>query len=389
MIVGLGLVSHAQQGVFLPIYFVQGNLIHQLGPNTPINHNVLFYQLTPQTYGVNQNFTGSTGLNNKFPYLINVFRSQYFGAFNLSPGTYKIGVPTGADGYGADPVDIVISGNGFDTKDLNLVLGGGGGLLPPAGTLALQIARNGADVEVTWDSINNKNVQIFARVGDGTGKFSNTPGDWVQVVKDDVLVNNPLPPGSFAIAAGKLTHKKQVGVDTANLAEVYYRGLKQGIVASAISNDPNFPNPPGTTYIASAWPVGKVNVNVTSGPNLFATPFTNQSAAISNALFTQIDVNNVEVYQFDDQAKTYTKATFTGGNWTYVGGPAEEIKPGNAFWVKNWTGILTVMGNNINQQFTRTIYPGANLLGSPSARGMDLGQAGLLPKAGHEMYLFD
>ncbi|MDD5593386.1 MAG: hypothetical protein PHG97_01420, partial [Candidatus Margulisbacteria bacterium] len=42
-----------------------------------------------------------------------------------------------------------------------------------------------------------------------------------------------------------------------------------------------------------------------------------------------------------------------------------------------------------NQQFTRTIYPGANLLGSPSARGMDLGQAGLLPKAGHEMYLFD
>jgi len=98
------------------------------------NRIVVFYKTAPAD-GYALDTSGSTGLSGRAgEFMLNALEDW---RLEISPGTYSIAIVKGADGYGKNPTELIITGQGFDTSlDLALVLGEGidqpsGRALPP------------------------------------------------------------------------------------------------------------------------------------------------------------------------------------------------------------------------------------------------------------------
>lgn len=114
-----------RSGVFFPFYWVFGEAESSVPSISVDDRLVVIYEGSADTIDTLYGYAIIS--NSKFvsnPFLTNI----------LVPGnTYKVAIAQGDDGYGAEPVDITISGLGYDMLGSKLVLAYGAGPTAPGG----------------------------------------------------------------------------------------------------------------------------------------------------------------------------------------------------------------------------------------------------------------
>ena len=136
MVISVGLIAHAQitmpsprAGVFFPIYWVLGNAVataEASDAGVSVENRLVAIYL-PDARGNIKTLYGY-GYIKEGTLAINPFTVR-----NIEPGeTYKAAIPQGEDYYGSEPVDVTISGLGFDRLSENLVLAYGAGPSAPS-----------------------------------------------------------------------------------------------------------------------------------------------------------------------------------------------------------------------------------------------------------------
>jgi len=119
-----GLLANATQAqtAFTPIYWITGAVTAQLGV-TIEGRRVVFYQ-DPIDNGYSDNIVGISGLAGRpNDYALNAFEDH---RLNITAGqNYRVATVRGADNMGAGPVNVTLSGIGYDIVNLALVQGGG------------------------------------------------------------------------------------------------------------------------------------------------------------------------------------------------------------------------------------------------------------------------
>lgn len=133
----VGFAARAQH-VYLGMYWIAGGVIAPEGVTTA-DRQVVFYKGPLDNNqivgGYADDIVGPSGLSGQpDQYIMNAFEDY---RLNIVPGTYQVAIPNDnpsdpAAGYGADPVDVVVTGKGFEIVPVNLVLALDAGLLPPA-----------------------------------------------------------------------------------------------------------------------------------------------------------------------------------------------------------------------------------------------------------------
>ncbi|MFC1568576.1 hypothetical protein ACFL37_02650 [Candidatus Margulisiibacteriota bacterium] len=133
----------------------------------------------------------------------------------------------------------------------------------PYGTVPLNISRVGSNIQITWDPM-FRDPQIYVRVGDGSGQYTDTYNSMVWVPASD-----PSRSGEFDdvsdLADNELVHNNQVGDASTTHPEVYYKALQAGVTTNM--RDPvSFQR-----CIEIAWAVGKVDLLMSKGWNSVST----------------------------------------------------------------------------------------------------------------------
>jgi hypothetical protein len=360
----LSLAAAAQDpGVFLPFYFVYDDVVVHDGGLSVNNHTAVFFQNHPMVSVTSDIDTAQT-----YPFIMNIMRARYFSKFNVNPGdVFNIGVAIGADNYGLDPILYNMTGDGFDKVDLTLYNGQGQGLLPPDGTVPIDIGTGSPDVKITWDPVAYPHVDVYRMEGDGTGQYDKNYSVRWQLVSDDdqdgeYVDSNYIADGPF---------------------EAYYKALEDG-------RDPN-------VYIPLAWGVGKYDLDLISGYNLASTPLIPlHGNSIDETFLDQsgggLRTQDTEVYYFNESAGLTIKAQFDNGTWKYFPNTPYSIDLGHAYWVKIPSGTkrLSVMGAVIVSNNHRILgASGFSLMSSPlPVYYPDLAAAGLPSLGTDEIFLF-
>ena len=265
-ILSLGLAASAKPPLFTAIYWVKGEVVAPallpLDFKGLEGRKVVFYHGDWPQDNYIIGIVGTEGLSGQAGrYIINIL-----GDGNLiidSSEPYNIAVANDPeDNYGADPVLVSITGNGFETVDLVLAEGAGPVLPEIAGPLTIKRLDDnvGADIEVSWDATEFPTPQIYILDADDKSDiFINTPGQWTKVAENGEIINGLNPSlGNFEYSEGKLTHKGEV---RSGKAQIYYKLISQGAQISKLKDAPA---------------VGKFNINLTKTETLnSSTLFTN------------------------------------------------------------------------------------------------------------------
>jgi len=123
LFLALGFSSQAQM-LYNGIYWVDGR-ISPPANDTSVSTNgriVVFYQTTPGD-GYAMDTSGPTGLSGRTgEFMLNAMEDW---RMTIAPGTYRIAIVKGLDNYGVNPVEVTISGKGWDTINLQLEYGAG------------------------------------------------------------------------------------------------------------------------------------------------------------------------------------------------------------------------------------------------------------------------
>ncbi|MBN2057604.1 MAG: hypothetical protein JW782_02255 [Candidatus Saganbacteria bacterium] len=128
--------SGALDPFFTGIYWIYGGISDPDGVGIEGRQVCFFKEISGKSIvgGYADDLAGTVGQSGKAAqYLINPFEDW---RLEIAAGTYMVAIPNDnpadpANGYGADPVDVVLTGYGYDAAAKNLVLMKGAGLLPP------------------------------------------------------------------------------------------------------------------------------------------------------------------------------------------------------------------------------------------------------------------
>lgn len=227
----------------------------------------------------------------------------------------------------------------------------------PPGTVKLYISRVSNDIKISWEATKyGNNPQIFAMIGDGTGKYSNTydPATW-KVIAQGGTLQNPAGFGTFSSynvtsGIGSLIHAGQVGGVTGSIAEVYYKGIKEGETVSA--------------RLPSAEAVGKVDYLFEQGNTYFNYPFV--SSADVNTVFGTSGIPDLcKILNYQKSTDKFSPSTFST---TWLDPFTLELGKGYVFFNYSTSPInLTLVGavNKTPDTFSSNISTGNNYLGLP------------------------
>ena len=153
------------------------------------DRRVIFYRVLPGGF-VEVRATleaGATQLEGPGQYAINIYDERSLPIVSDPNVHYKVAIaqdPT--DSYGADPVDVVVTGQGYQIKPLQL----GYNLGPPMpldGAVPLTISFDGTNnIKISWDNVTYPNPTIYVyyqnnNTGDGTGQYFNLKDYWVDI----------------------------------------------------------------------------------------------------------------------------------------------------------------------------------------------------------------
>lgn len=131
-ILGLGFMAAKAQQVYLGMYWIAGGVSDPNNVGTE-GRKVVFYKDDPAN-GFADDIVGIAGLAGRSAeYALNAFEDY---RLPITPGTYKAAIVKGEDNYGADPVEVIVTGNGYDLASTNLVLMFGAGIGDPGSRLS-------------------------------------------------------------------------------------------------------------------------------------------------------------------------------------------------------------------------------------------------------------
>lgn len=258
----------------------------------------------------------------------------------------------------------------------------------PPGTVRLSIERaadaRGSAVRVRWASTRVPDIYMA----------SSYPGaDWTRIV-DGTAVPPSVISADFSPSSPTeyIDHRNQVGT---GISQVYYKGLIAG-------NDM-------ATFLSSAEAVGKFNWTCAQGFNLVSLPFrsfgTTEVAAVvgtqlPSALSTEPSNN---IYNYEEAAGASYKASYISSAWSFTSPFRLNLSKG--YWVEvnkpqsPEPTIVTVVGA-VNEEASRSIIRGFNLLGSPLAASREVEAArftagtpgafsGTAVDPGDQIYVYD
>lgn len=367
--------SAAANYIFYPIYIVTGAITQDAGlPSnvTSEGKDVTFYLDTQKT-------TAKAG---KGSYLINVNAIDPPALPFAQVGTtYYVYIQNSvqgnpANGYGADPVPVVLSGNGFDTVNLYYRKGGGAEITTPPVVLAegpviLSIARatNGTDLVVSW-KLNpddhslqgDEKVDIYALTG---SDYDNGKQGWVKIVSSDILEQG-VEGYTIDNTKKELTCVGQNGMGT---SEAYFKA----VLAGTNRND----NAKG---LKKSVAVGKINVALKAGQSeLVAVPLYLTDA--DNQII-KYDTSKLIPDQFKDGQLLYNnggliRLTRTNSAWDSTTG----IELASGFWLMSKeNATLTFIGKILNKNYNKKLAQKSELYGYPLPKSVDNTKLGIDPQ---------
>ena len=124
------------QPVYMGLYWITGSVSDPDSVGTE-GRQVCFYETLENNAivgGYADDLCGTVGLSGRAnQYMINAWEDF---RLLIRPGTYYVAIPNDnpadpANGYGADPVEVTVTGQGYDIVSNNLVLMRGAGIAPP------------------------------------------------------------------------------------------------------------------------------------------------------------------------------------------------------------------------------------------------------------------
>lgn len=311
-----------------------------------------------------------------------------FGSYkiiNISPGDYFLAAE--ANGYLPSYQTVKIEENKIVKVDFALTVG----YTAPPGTVALMISRieGTPNIKISW-SVGNLPGQIAAPnlidlymlEGDGSGVFKNNNdgNTWKLVIQQGNLQDPADLNFILNITEHYLIHKDQFGKVP---AEVYYKGTTPLPDGSPALGENPFPSAPA---------VGKINITLNAAPkwNLISMPFEIMKNSKGMDITEQLKENGTVLYGFNDATQQTSKASFDGNAWL-IEGPEYEAQAGKAFWA--WSpSVKTIssLGKVLQSAFTRTLYPGFNLIGYPFPNNIpSFADTPLKADPGNAAYWFD
>ncbi len=356
--------------LFTSIYWVQGQVNLPDGNPDDISvsdRTVVFYKTWTGEHV--SDIVGTGGLSGRAgEYMINIFSN---GALPIDPGqTYYVAVENDPDdNYGAYPVEVTITGNGYETVDLTLALGGGPGVEEPPvelGTFWIDRVGDGVgdNIKIGWDPDIYKDPTIYAMIGNGTGQYSNLlSAGWMEIFRGGKL--NPEGVSGLSLGTvdidptdGFLILKGHVGQEA---PEAYFK-----IFSTVPADDAAFANAPA---------IGKVNVTLQGeaanpGKNLISYPFIAASMKIKDILGDGNDAQwqegDMVQYKFAP-SPAYLSAVYTADKlWKDAANTANEPAFDVDYRFGNWAIVkgqreITFVGNVLADNSTVAVYNGAGL----------------------------
>jgi parallel beta-helix repeat protein len=223
-----------------------------------------------------------------------------------------------------------------------------------ANFIPLSIARAadtaGSDIVVSWDE--PAVPDIYLLTGAGEGVYTDATTGWTKVT-------NPTAAG-FTQSGSELHHTAQVRGGT---TESYYKALPAGADIDGL---------------LSTEAVGKFNISLTGGNNLFSLPLIPDNTAIGGGatLGSQLFGLSPRVYKFEPLTG-YTVAYESGGSWA---GSLTTLAADSGYWIKlNGARVITVIGrpSGIARSIPIKGTSRSNLLGSAFPRTVGLAATAL------------
>ncbi len=392
MVVGAALPAFAvpQPPVFDAMYWVKGTTVtfnqDKDGNSIPPaeyatvpteQRDVIFYKNLPGTY-LSTKLT-ETGPNpspdplNNGKYMINIYDAA--GLSIIPQGIYSVAVPRGKDDFGADPVEVTVTGDGFETAGVLKIVKGAGPILPLPGAVQLFISRSGNDIKLSWDTAQYPAApEIFMMKNDvPLGVFSDNPALW----------SKPSPALELHLADGYYLHKDQ---SEKGLGEAYYKALENGLDKTS-----TYQGHTGSEILQSGWGVGKVNVTVAGGKKwtAFSLPFLLQSQDINTLIGKQgsypgTSNSDDDVLLFSWENGAWNKASYFDGNVWQSLTPSPAVYDGDkGLYIltrpSDTDKAITVIGDvkKLTEATDYTITPNLNLFSFPYPKQFKLTQIAL------------
>jgi hypothetical protein len=262
------------------------------------------------------------------------------------------GTPTTAGQNYSFTVKVADKANASTTKEFKLTIND---KTVPEGTVKLNIKRSGGAVEVAWDTtVETEMPKIYILINKSalSGTFANAYSEenWKTVAElaaagENIVIFGP---------EGKIVHVDQ---DGKGYSEVYYKAVKPAVDLTTAD---------GKTTFASAWAVGKINVDLYGGWNLVSAPFVADS--LNNVLGTDYKDNEQLWIWSDADSKFKSTATFSSKSW-----PADlNISPAQGYWLDlsgtaaGQKKTITLTGTvYTSTTINKKIYAGWDLIGNP------------------------
>jgi hypothetical protein len=254
-------------------------------PNPLVGKKVVFYQSFP-TYVADEVINPANG-----EYAVNIFDNIQL---EIDPTTtYYVAVEKAADGWGADPVEVRITSEGWNKVDLTLALGAGpGGTTegPDDGDInETTIERtSGGNVELTWNfnSAGVTQVDVWRHDAGAQGEFVADPNLY-----------------SIVLTGNSGTSWVDGGVNVGDGLNYYYRVVPAGTVQANIFN--------GTFNKRT---MGKVDVRLRDEYTAISYPFNAAYIDVLTLMGEQLDEGD-QIHWWDQPGQQYSLITKLVGGW--------------------------------------------------------------------------
>lgn len=283
---------------------------------------------------------------------------------DLNESGLIIGTPTTAGENYTFTVKVTDAANASATKEFKLTINE---KAVPQNSVKLNIDRDvNKNIKITWDAATYGNLpKIFVNTGTFTNSYDQN--SWKAIADvSEISITGP----------GELIHVGQVGQGT---SEVYYKAVTEGVDLSTAT---------GKTTFASAWAVGKINVDLYGGWNLVSAPFV--ADTLNNVLGTDFKDNEQLWIWSDADNKFKSTATFSNKSW-----PADlNVSPAQGYWL-DLSGTpakekktVTLAGTvYTSTTINKKIYAGWDLIGNPYPKPNPAAE--FTPAANDQIWVWD
>jgi len=335
LFIGFVTFSNAQT-VYNPFYFVDGKIlppIQETNVSTE-ERTVIFYQTTSEA-GYASDISGNKGRSGRNGnFMLNIMEDK---RMKIIPGEYKIAVVKGEDGYGSNPVNITITGNGYDTSP-DLILAKDTGITSPTPQPAPFEGEAPVIESIRFDGrLYQKNL---------------INKEYEYIVSKNPIIEVKVTAGNTGIDISTLAMSEDAGsvvgqyykitddqiitrvMGTNNPVEVTfafdYKAKNKELSSGAHTFNFEAGNSVGTTSESATVKIMAGDTEIIGTPIAFPSPFILKEDTKVTLQYGLSDDANIDIYIFDITAKVVKKLSYNAG--TPGGSAGGTANPNKVEW---------------------------------------------------------